>query len=60
MSFIEEYIKENADEEYCPYCYQERGAKWVCCGEIHFIPFKDLDPEQQRYIAMSEYEANLK
>ena len=33
------------EREVCPYCYEVRGDKRVCCGEVHFIKAKELENE---------------
>ena len=54
--WLEEYIDEEANVEYCPYCMNPRGGKRVCCGEVHFMPFKDFDLQEQMDIAHQEWE----
>lgn len=56
-SWLEEFIEEQGSVQYCPYCMEERGSKRVCCGEVHFIEFRDLDDETQRQVACDEWEA---
>lgn len=56
-SWLQEFIKDQASVEYCPYCMEERGSKRSCCSEVHFIEFRDLDDESQRQIAMDEWES---
>ena len=58
-SFVEAFIKEQKDVEYCPYCFDERGNSFSCCHEVHFVKFCELSKDDQRYIAVSEYEAHL-
>jgi hypothetical protein len=59
-SWLEQFIEEQASVQYCPYCLEERNNKRVCCSEIHFLEFRDLDDDTQRQIAMDEWEANHK
>jgi hypothetical protein len=59
VSFVDEFIKEQADVEYCPYCFEERRTYGSCCGEVHFVKFSELHEEAQRYIAISEYELHI-
>lgn len=56
-SWLEEYIEEEKNTEYCPYCMTPRGEKQHCCGEVHFIAFSDLDVKEQMDIAYQEWEA---
>ena len=37
-SWVEQYLDEEANVEYCPYCMSPRGGKRSCCGEVHFMP----------------------
>lgn len=60
MNWIEEFKKEEAEVEYCPYCLEARGNKASCCYEVHFMPFKDLYEQDQDEIARTEYEFNVK
>lgn len=55
-TWLEQYIDEEANTEYCPYCMNPRGGKRVCCGEVHFMPFKDLEFQEQMDIAHQEWE----
>ena len=50
------YVKESADDMYCPYCLQLQADKFSCCHEVHFIPLKDLSSYAQHTIAVAEYE----
>lgn len=55
-SWVEQYLDEQAEVEYCPYCMNERGEKMSCCHEVHFIKFKDLEFKEQMDIAHEEWE----
>ena len=59
-SWINQYLDEQADVEYCPYCLHERMGKHSCCSENHFIQFKDLEFKEQMDIAHQEWECNHK
>ena len=59
-SWVEQYIDEQADVEYCPYCMHERNDKMACCGEVHFIKFADLELHEQMEIAHQEWEGYFK
>jgi guanine deaminase len=37
---------------------EPKGERWHCCQENHFIEFKDLDIEEQKYIIESELDEN--
>ena len=53
----EELLKDN--REYCCYCGQERYALG-CCGEVHFVTYKDMDKDWQEDMLrdeLTEYEA---
>lgn len=53
-SFIETFMEENSEAEYCAYCLEPKGDKYHCCQENHFIPFKELDEETQLEIMKEE------
>lgn len=38
-------MNEDDDEtiEVCPYCGNERGGKFSCCGEVHFVEMTRKD-----------------
>lgn len=55
-SWVEQYIDEQADVEYCPYCMNERMNKRSCCGEVHFIKFSEMELHEQMEIAHQEWE----
>ena len=57
-SWVEQYLDEQADVEYCPYCMNERGNKFACCGEVHFIKFSEMELHEQMEIAHQEWEAH--
>lgn len=59
-TWIEQYIDEEANVEYCPYCMNPRGNKHVCCGEVHFIKFSELEFKEQMDIAHQEWEMAFK
>jgi len=59
VSFRELVRQELSSIEYCCYCLEPKGDKWHCCQENHFIPFTDLDEDQQEDILsyeLDEYE----
>jgi hypothetical protein len=58
-SWLQQFIEEQASVEYCPYCMDLRNDKQSCCGEVHFIEFRDLDEETQREIAKEEWDSNF-
>jgi hypothetical protein len=35
-------IKDLSHDDYCCYCTEPKGDKYVCCSENHFIPFEFL------------------
>ena len=43
-------------ELYCCYCLTPKGEKYHCCQENHFVPFEDLDEDQQAEIIEGEDE----
>lgn len=43
-------------ELYCCYCLTPKGEKYHCCQENHFVPFEDLDEDQQAEITEGEDE----
>lgn len=43
-----------SDTEYCVYCLEPKGDKRSCCEENHFVPFRDLDIEDQEYMLDDE------
>lgn len=55
-SWLQQFIEEEADNLYCPYCMEPKGDKHSCCDEVHFIAFKDFDDDTQRQIAIDEWE----
>ena len=34
-------------ELFCCYCLMPQGERIMCCLENHFVPFSDLDKEDQ-------------
>lgn len=44
---IEEIMEDEANVQYCCYCVERRGTKMSCCGENHWIEFRDLDDDTQ-------------
>jgi hypothetical protein len=32
---------------YCPYCGEPQGEKRVCCGEVHFMTYDELDEDMK-------------
>jgi hypothetical protein len=59
-NYIIEYKEEYAHTKYCPYCVQPKGQKFVCCGEMDWVDFKDLDDNTQLEIIKEEYDNAFK
>lgn len=59
-SWLNQFLDEEANVEYCPYCLHARNNKRSCCHEVHFILFSDLDIKDQMDIAHQEWEVNHK
>jgi len=57
-TLFEQYRDQFSDIPYCCYCLEPQGEKWHCCQENHFIEFKDLDIEDQKFIIDSELDEN--
>ncbi len=55
-TFVENYLDEHQDDEYCLYCGHDRGYKAQCCGEVHFIKLKDMDMAERLAIIEAEYQ----
>jgi hypothetical protein len=55
-SVFEQYQAEFHDVEFCCYCLEQKGDKWSCCKENHFVPFQDLYLEDQKEIIEWEIE----
>ena len=55
-SWVEQYLDEEANTEYCPYCMNPRGGKQSCCGEVHFLKFSELELHEQMEIAHQEWQ----
>jgi hypothetical protein len=55
-NYIIEYKEQYAHEQYCPYCVTPKGKKFVCCGEMDWVDFKDLDDDTQLEIIKEEYD----
>jgi hypothetical protein len=55
-NYIIEYKEQYAHEQYCPYCVNPKGKKFVCCGEMDWVDFKDLDDNTQLEIIKEEYD----
>jgi len=45
----------NSDTLYCCYCLEEKGEKFGCCKENHFVTYSDLYEEDQKII-LAEYQ----
>lgn len=56
-TFVEDYLDEHADDEYCMYCGKERSNRAWCCGEVHFIRLADMEHEEKMAIIEAEYSA---
>jgi hypothetical protein len=59
-NYIIEYKEQYAHEQYCPYCVNPKGKKFVCCGEMDWVDFKDLDDDTQLEIIKEEYDNAFK
>lgn len=46
-NLIEDIMNDEARVQYCCYCIERRGEKMSCCGENHWIEFRDLDDDTQ-------------
>jgi len=55
-SVFEQYQEEFQGIDYCCYCLAPKGEKYSCCQENHFIPFEDLDIQEQKEIIEDEIE----
>lgn len=53
----EELTKET--QEYCCYCGQQRYSLG-CCGEVHFVTYKEMDKEWQEDILENQLEEYIK
>lgn len=55
--FYEQIREEFMDSsvEYCVYCSEERSGM-SCCGENHWVEFKDLDKDSQDQIINEEFD----
>jgi len=49
----QELLQDN--REYCCYCGQHRYTMG-CCGEVHFVTYKDMDKEWQDDLLANELE----
>ena len=49
----EELLKD--DREFCCYCMTERHGIG-CCGENHFVTYKDMYEDDQKYFLENELE----
>ena len=58
-TLFEQYREQFSDILYCCYCLEPKGESYSCCQENHFIEFKDLDIEEQKYIIESELDNNF-
>lgn len=54
--WCKKYLKESAEDMYCPYCLTLQGEKIVCCKESDFVPLKHLPLEDQMEIISNEYD----
>ena len=46
-NLIEDVMADEAHVQYCCYCVEKRDGKIGCCGENHWIEFRDLDDDTQ-------------
>lgn len=53
-SFIETFMEENKDTQYCPYCLQTRIADTCCDLTNHWVTFKEFDNNTQLEIMKEE------
>jgi hypothetical protein len=44
---LQAIMEDEKHVQYCCYCVERRGEKMSCCGENHWIQFKDLDDDTQ-------------
>jgi sarcosine oxidase delta subunit len=42
---MNEEVEDVEDVEVCPYCGHERGNKFQCCGEVHWIKRSEMEDE---------------
>lgn len=56
-TFYEQIREEfmSSSQEYCAYCSDERSGM-SCCGENHWVEFKDLDKDSQDQIINAEFD----
>jgi len=61
QSFYDQIRHEFMDssQEYCCYCSEERSGI-SCCGENHWVEFKDLDKDSQDLIINYEFDKAYK
>lgn len=54
--YQEQLIKEHmySDQEYCCYCMEPKFDKWGCCGENHWLMFRDFDEQTQKEFIEAE------
>lgn len=43
-----------SDAQYCYYCLELKGAKYGCCGENHWGPYRELPTEDQDILLDAE------
>ena len=58
-SLFEQYREQFSDIPYCCYCLEPKGERGSCCDENHFIEFRDLELEDQKYIIECELDENF-
>jgi hypothetical protein len=53
-SFIETFMEESSECEYCIHCLQPRGGYYCCGHQNPYLEFKDFAPETQMEIMKKE------
>ena len=53
--FVNRYKQESANDLYCAYCISIKTLNVRCCGDEHFIAFKQFDDATQDNIIQEEY-----
>ena len=53
--FASAYARESANDLYCAYCISLKTTNVRCCGDDHFIAFKNFDDATKANIIEEEY-----
>jgi hypothetical protein len=53
--FATEYKRESANDLYCGYCIRLKTMNVRCCGDEHFVAFRQFDDATQANIIEEEY-----